>query len=71
MLVKNRRGRTEQAGIASKKMLIPVNNNWPFFGDAGANAVGALELLTPDRTCLKTRGLKRHIVHDRPSTVDH
>src|SRR5215813_3973374 len=71
MLVKNRRGRTEQVRIASEKMLFPVDNNWPFFDDAGANSVSTLEPLAPDRTCPKTRGLKCRIVRDRPSPIDH
>src|SRR6516162_11447724 len=71
MFVKNWRGRTEQARIASEKMLIPVDGNWPFFENAGANSVGALELLAPDRTCPKSRGLKCRVVRDRPSPVDH
>src|SRR5262249_18853537 len=71
MLVKNRRGRTEQVRIACKKMLFSVDNNWPFFDDAGANSVSTLELLAPDRTCPKTRGLECRIVRDRPSPIDH
>src|SRR5262249_22802435 len=69
MLVKNRRGRTEQVRIASEKMLFPVDNNWPFFDDAGANSVSTLELLAPDRTCPKTRGLKR-APRPRPPPAD-
>jgi hypothetical protein len=71
MLVKNRRGCTEEARIASEKMLIPIDNNWPFFEDARANSVSTFELLAPDRTGPKTRGLKCRIVRDCPSAVDY
>src|SRR5215469_1023475 len=71
MLVKNRRGCTEETRIASEKMLIPIDNNRPFFEDARANSVSTFELLAPDRTGPKTRGLKCCIISDRPSAVDY
>jgi hypothetical protein len=52
-------------------MLISVNGNRPFFEDTGANSVGALAVLAPDCTCPKTPGVKRRIIHDRTSPVDH
>ena len=52
-------------------MLIPIDNNWPFFEDARANSVSTFELLAPDRTGPKTRGLKCRIVRDCPSAVDY
>ena len=49
MRIEDRRGGTGQAAVAGEEMLAAVHDQRLLFDQAGAHAVGALDLLAPDR----------------------
>ncbi len=70
VFVKNRRGRAEQARVASEEVLIAIDRHRALVDDAGADAVGAFVLLAPDAANPKA-GAVEHVVVGRGAPAIH
>ncbi|MGY3035775.1 hypothetical protein ACVIIV_004945 [Bradyrhizobium sp. USDA 4354] len=51
-------------------MLVAIDRQWTLLDEAGADAVGALMLLAPERAGPQAPGLERRIVRRRAAAID-